>query len=157
MKLWFGSFFSVYKSNQVVQMVQRAEQVFFYSCYYFFRNQNSIICQKWHSKQSLLHDSSITKTRGHFSLNRCRHLQPDGSRRRKASSLFQPSCAEKQVLKPSQNSSVVQCAPLYLQISMKEHLEDNLLQCTMQDLLRYDDYNNDGHLSLHEFYTAFRE
>ncbi len=27
----------------------------------------------------------------------------------------------------------------------------------MQDLLRYDDYNNDGHLSLHEFYTAFRE
>lgn len=27
----------------------------------------------------------------------------------------------------------------------------------MQDLLRYDDYNNDGHLSLHEFYTAFRK
>ncbi|MEQ2238183.1 hypothetical protein ILYODFUR_030662 [Ilyodon furcidens] len=26
----------------------------------------------------------------------------------------------------------------------------------MQDLLRYDDYNNDGHLSLQEFYTAFR-
>lgn len=43
------------------------------------------------------------------------------------------------------------------QISMKEHLEDSLLECTMQDLLRYDDYNNDGHLSLHEFYTAFRE
>uniref|UniRef100_A0A665X033 Follistatin-like 4 n=1 Tax=Echeneis naucrates TaxID=173247 RepID=A0A665X033_ECHNA len=41
-------------------------------------------------------------------------------------------------------------------ISMKEHLEDSLLQCTMQDLLRYDDYNNDGHLSLHEFYTAFQ-
>lgn len=40
---------------------------------------------------------------------------------------------------------------------MKEHLEDSLLECTMQDLLRYDDYNNDGHLSLHEFYTAFRE
>lgn len=39
---------------------------------------------------------------------------------------------------------------------MKEHLEDSLLECTMQDLLRYDDYNNDGHLSLHEFYTAFR-
>lgn len=53
--------------------------------------------------------------------------------------------------------SVVQRAPLCLQISMKEHLEDSLLQCTMQDLLRYDDYNNDGHLSLHEFYTAFRE
>lgn len=40
---------------------------------------------------------------------------------------------------------------------MKEHMEDRLLECTMQDLLRYDDYNNDGHLSLHEFYTAFRE
>lgn len=40
---------------------------------------------------------------------------------------------------------------------MKEHMEDSLLECTMQDLLRYDDYNNDGHLSLHEFYTAFRE
>ncbi|XP_030601370.1 follistatin-related protein 4 [Archocentrus centrarchus] len=41
-------------------------------------------------------------------------------------------------------------------LSMKEHLEDSLLECTMQDLLRYDDYNNDGHLSLHEFYTAFQ-
>ncbi|RVE64132.1 hypothetical protein OJAV_G00143220 [Oryzias javanicus] len=41
-------------------------------------------------------------------------------------------------------------------ISMKEHLGDDLLECTMQDLLRYDDYNNDGHLSLHEFYTAFQ-
>lgn len=46
------------------------------------------------------------------------------------------------------------CAP---QISVKERLADNLLECTMQDLLRYDDYNNDGRLSLHEFYTAFRE
>ncbi|XP_011609642.2 follistatin-related protein 4 [Takifugu rubripes] len=41
-------------------------------------------------------------------------------------------------------------------VSMKEHMEDSLLECTMQDLLRYDDYNNDGHLSLHEFYTAFQ-
>ncbi|XP_056140273.1 follistatin-related protein 4 [Lampris incognitus] len=41
-------------------------------------------------------------------------------------------------------------------ISMKEHLEDCLLECTMQDLLRYDDYNNDGHLTLHEFYTTFQ-
>lgn len=84
----------------------------------------------------------------------------------KVSSLIQPPFAaflwetkkeKKQILKSSQNSSVIQRAPLYLQVSMKEHLEDNLLQCTMQDLLRYDDYNNDGHLSLHEFYTAFRE
>ncbi|KAG7484660.1 hypothetical protein MATL_G00052500 [Megalops atlanticus] len=42
------------------------------------------------------------------------------------------------------------------QISMKDHLEDSLLECTMQDLLRYDDYNNDGRLTLQEFYTAFQ-
>ncbi|XP_076836588.1 follistatin-related protein 4 isoform X2 [Brachyhypopomus gauderio] len=42
------------------------------------------------------------------------------------------------------------------QISMKEHIEDSLLECTMQDLLRYDDYNNDGILNLQEFYTAFQ-
>ncbi|KAM6969805.1 follistatin-related protein 4 [Aplochiton taeniatus] len=42
------------------------------------------------------------------------------------------------------------------QISLKEHLGDGLLECTMQDLLRYDDYNNDRHLTLHEFYTAFQ-
>uniref|UniRef100_A0A8C6T3F5 Follistatin-like 4 n=1 Tax=Neogobius melanostomus TaxID=47308 RepID=A0A8C6T3F5_9GOBI len=41
-------------------------------------------------------------------------------------------------------------------ISTKEHLDESLMECTMQDLLRYDDYNNDGHLSLHEFYTAFQ-
>lgn len=40
---------------------------------------------------------------------------------------------------------------------MKEHLDDILLECTTQDLLRYDDYNNDGHLTLQELYTAFRE
>lgn len=44
-----------------------------------------------------------------------------------------------------------------IQISTKEHLEDSLLECTMQDLIRYDDYNNDSYLTLHEFYTAFRE
>uniref|UniRef100_A0A8C1QBK5 Follistatin like 4 n=1 Tax=Cyprinus carpio TaxID=7962 RepID=A0A8C1QBK5_CYPCA len=43
------------------------------------------------------------------------------------------------------------------EISIKEHLENILLECTMQDLLRYDDYNNDGHLTLQELYTAFRE
>ncbi|XP_016107121.1 follistatin-related protein 5-like [Sinocyclocheilus grahami] len=41
------------------------------------------------------------------------------------------------------------------EISIKEHLENILLECTMQDLLRYDDYNNDGHLTLQELYTAF--
>ncbi|XP_056267425.1 follistatin-related protein 5-like [Pseudoliparis swirei] len=42
------------------------------------------------------------------------------------------------------------------QISMKQHPEDRLLECTPQDLLRYDDYNNDRHLSRHEFYMAFQ-
>ncbi|XP_056587056.1 follistatin-related protein 4 isoform X1 [Triplophysa dalaica] len=42
------------------------------------------------------------------------------------------------------------------EISKKEHLEDILVQCTMQDLLRYDDYNNDGQLTLQELYTAFQ-
>ncbi|NP_001027013.2 follistatin-related protein 4 isoform X1 [Danio rerio] len=42
------------------------------------------------------------------------------------------------------------------EISVKEHLENVLLECSMQDLLRYDDYNNDGHLTLQELYTAFQ-
>ncbi|XP_041078756.1 follistatin-related protein 5-like isoform X2 [Polyodon spathula] len=42
------------------------------------------------------------------------------------------------------------------QISVRDHLEDDLLECTLQDLLRYDDYNNDGHLTLQEFYTSFQ-
>uniref|UniRef100_A0A8C1RY49 Follistatin-like 4 n=1 Tax=Cyprinus carpio TaxID=7962 RepID=A0A8C1RY49_CYPCA len=42
------------------------------------------------------------------------------------------------------------------EISIKEHLENILMECTMQDLLRYDDYNNDGHLTLQELYTAFQ-
>lgn len=39
----------------------------------------------------------------------------------------------------------------------KEDLEDDLLGCTLEDLLQFDDYNNDGHLTLQELYTAFRE
>uniref|UniRef100_A0A674E0W3 Follistatin-like 4 n=1 Tax=Salmo trutta TaxID=8032 RepID=A0A674E0W3_SALTR len=36
----------------------------------------------------------------------------------------------------------------------KDDLDLEEFQCC--DLLRYDDYNNDGHLTLHEFYTAFQ-
>lgn len=39
----------------------------------------------------------------------------------------------------------------------KEGLEDDLLGCTLEDLLQFDDYNNDGRLTLQELYTAFRE
>ncbi|XP_074772317.1 follistatin-related protein 4 isoform X3 [Athene noctua] len=38
----------------------------------------------------------------------------------------------------------------------KEDLEDDLLDCTLEDLLRFDDYNNDGRLTLQELYTAFQ-
>ncbi|XP_064205823.1 follistatin-related protein 4 isoform X1 [Anguilla rostrata] len=47
-------------------------------------------------------------------------------------------------------------SPELAQISTKDHLEDSVLECSMQDLIRYDDYNSDGHLSLQEFYTAFQ-
>lgn len=39
----------------------------------------------------------------------------------------------------------------------KEELGDDLLGCTLGDLLQFDDYNNDGRLTLQELYTAFRE
>uniref|UniRef100_A0A8C2T0M8 Follistatin like 4 n=1 Tax=Coturnix japonica TaxID=93934 RepID=A0A8C2T0M8_COTJA len=42
------------------------------------------------------------------------------------------------------------------QVMKKEDLEDDLLDCTLEDLLRFDDYNNDGHLTLQELYTAFQ-
>ncbi|NXA50346.1 FSTL4 protein, partial [Nothocercus julius] len=42
------------------------------------------------------------------------------------------------------------------QVTKKEDLEDDLLHCTLEDLLRFDDYNNDGHLTLPELYTAFQ-
>ncbi|KAF7249371.1 Follistatin-related protein 4 [Varanus komodoensis] len=38
----------------------------------------------------------------------------------------------------------------------REDLEDDFLDCTAEDLLRFDDYNNDGYLTLQELYTAFR-
>ncbi|RMB96792.1 hypothetical protein DUI87_26858 [Hirundo rustica rustica] len=43
------------------------------------------------------------------------------------------------------------------QLMKKEDLEDDLLGCTLEDLLQFDDYNNDGRLTLQELYTAFRE
>ncbi|XP_054073838.1 follistatin-related protein 4 isoform X2 [Rissa tridactyla] len=42
------------------------------------------------------------------------------------------------------------------QLMKKEELEDDLLDCTLEDLLRFDDYNNDGRLTLQELYTAFQ-
>ncbi|XP_005523552.1 PREDICTED: follistatin-related protein 4 [Pseudopodoces humilis] len=42
------------------------------------------------------------------------------------------------------------------QLMKKEELEDDLLGCTLEDLLQFDDYNNDGRLTLQELYTAFQ-
>ncbi|XP_029853907.1 follistatin-related protein 4 isoform X2 [Aquila chrysaetos chrysaetos] len=42
------------------------------------------------------------------------------------------------------------------QLMKEEDLEDDLLDCTLEDLLRFDDYNNDGLLTLQELYTAFQ-
>ena len=44
------------------------------------------------------------------------------------------------------------------QHALKEQdLEEDFLGCSPGDLLRFDDYNKDGLLTLHEFYTAFRK
>ncbi|XP_027324313.1 follistatin-related protein 4 isoform X2 [Anas platyrhynchos] len=42
------------------------------------------------------------------------------------------------------------------QLMEQEDLDDDLLDCTLEDLLRFDDYNNDGRLTLQELYTAFQ-
>ncbi|NXR41117.1 FSTL4 protein, partial [Zosterops hypoxanthus] len=42
------------------------------------------------------------------------------------------------------------------QLMKKEELGDDLLGCTLEDLLQFDDYNNDGRLTLQELYTAFQ-
>lgn len=39
----------------------------------------------------------------------------------------------------------------------EQDLEEDFLGCSPGDLLRFDDYNKDGLLTLHEFYTAFRK
>ncbi|XP_077182973.1 follistatin-related protein 4 isoform X4 [Paroedura picta] len=38
----------------------------------------------------------------------------------------------------------------------REELGDDVLDCTPEDLLQFDDYNNDGYLTLQELYTAFQ-
>ncbi|NWY70715.1 FSTL4 protein, partial [Erithacus rubecula] len=42
------------------------------------------------------------------------------------------------------------------QLMKKEGLEGDLLGCTIEDLLQFDDYNNDGRLTLQELFTAFQ-
>ncbi|XP_007941942.1 follistatin-related protein 4 [Orycteropus afer afer] len=43
------------------------------------------------------------------------------------------------------------------QHKMKEQdTDEDFLGCSLGDLLRFDDYNSDGFLTLHEFYTAFQ-
>ncbi|XP_032995975.1 follistatin-related protein 4 isoform X2 [Lacerta agilis] len=42
------------------------------------------------------------------------------------------------------------------QLMKRDDLEEVFLDCTPEDLLRFDDYNNDGYLTLQELYTAFQ-
>ncbi|XP_075065845.1 follistatin-related protein 4 [Mixophyes fleayi] len=42
------------------------------------------------------------------------------------------------------------------QYTKNEELENNFLDCSVGDLLRFDDYNMDGYLTLPELYTAFQ-
>ncbi|XP_077182972.1 follistatin-related protein 4 isoform X3 [Paroedura picta] len=42
-----------------------------------------------------------------------------------------------------------------VQLMRREELGDDVLDCTPEDLLQFDDYNNDGYLTLQELYTAF--
>ncbi|XP_069055298.1 follistatin-related protein 4 isoform X1 [Pleurodeles waltl] len=42
------------------------------------------------------------------------------------------------------------------QLANQKSLEEDFLDCTPEDLLRFDDYNNDGVLTLQELYTAFQ-
>nr|XP_056720209.1 follistatin-related protein 4 isoform X1 [Euleptes europaea] len=42
------------------------------------------------------------------------------------------------------------------QLMRREDLGDDFLDCTPEDLLQFDDYNNDGYLTLQELYTAFQ-
>ncbi|XP_004697049.1 follistatin-related protein 4 [Echinops telfairi] len=40
--------------------------------------------------------------------------------------------------------------------TQEQELDEDLLGCSLGDLLRFDDYNSDGSLTLREFYTAFQ-
>ncbi|XP_069812909.1 follistatin-related protein 4-like [Dendropsophus ebraccatus] len=42
------------------------------------------------------------------------------------------------------------------QYTKKEELDEHFLDCSVGDLLRFDDYNMDGYLTLPELYTAFQ-
>ncbi|XP_028573858.2 follistatin-related protein 4 isoform X3 [Podarcis muralis] len=42
------------------------------------------------------------------------------------------------------------------QLMKRDDLEEVFSDCTPEDLLRFDDYNNDGYLTLQELYTAFQ-
>ncbi|XP_073429884.1 follistatin-related protein 4-like [Dendrobates tinctorius] len=42
------------------------------------------------------------------------------------------------------------------QYTKSEELDENFLDCSVGDLLRFDDYNMDGYLTLPELYTAFQ-
>lgn len=44
---------------------------------------------------------------------------------------------------------------MLVQVSQMEEVSRLAEDCSLVDMLRYDDANTDGHLNLNEFYTAF--
>lgn len=44
-----------------------------------------------------------------------------------------------------------------LKVIKQEGLSKDISECTLFDLLKYNDVNNDEHLTKEEFYTAFGE
>lgn len=44
-----------------------------------------------------------------------------------------------------------------LQVIKQEGLSKDMFECTLFDLLKYNDANDDEHLTREEFYTAFGE
>ena len=49
-----------------------------------------------------------------------------------------------------------QCASV-LKVMKQEGLSKDLTECSLFDLLKYNDVNDDEHLTREEFYTAFGE
>ncbi|KAG8135050.1 hypothetical protein E2320_008114 [Naja naja] len=56
----------------------------------------------------------------------------------------------------SDNNGLVDSNEL-TQVIKQDELGKDMSDCSLFDLLKYDDYNSDKHLGLEEFYRAFRE
>ncbi|XP_007473466.2 follistatin-related protein 4 [Monodelphis domestica] len=96
--------------------------------------------------------------------NRLKHILLDlQARRHSQNSILVPdSSSQKHFLVESlfkhldYNSNGYLSSSELTQLMKEGSLENDFLVCSLEDLLRFDDYNNDGSLSLQEFYTTFQ-